>query len=593
MAFIREYLSISNEYEIDKHLRCGGINLRISNQKAVSTLTLIILMLCSAVFGAFISYMLVIANFYLEPEDTVDLVITELNFPVDHADYFDVTIMNPSHSPSGTNITEIYFAVDGEEGVHPVTKTDLGELPIFLERGTSKIIRCFENWGQFAGKIITVHVSATKASGAVRSAETEYVKLDMEIEFDAAVSCKQFNVTIKNHPQSAINLTLTKVYINGETPENIVFLPNRENATFPMGLPSSGNVSFQCFYGWESLVNPLIRVETSEGYYIEKRANATAIILLLITDVTFNETNTDEINSTILNSEVSRTLVDITDIVLTYGNGTEYKINGSLTDPSFSPYYRLEINETVTFGHCVWNWRNYRDENITITVYTRQGFKSVSKLVITPKPVIFKITELNFNLTNTEHFLVNVANTPCSLQSINVTQIKFNENVTELAPSFGKILPGEERQFSCAFNWTSLRGENVTVTVCTADGLNISKSLILPSIELKISDEIAFAKSTAGIPYVNITILNTVFSARNVTIIQIIFEAENATDNIDGTLTSPNLIPDGYVLIVDANVTITCPWNWILYPNQDLTIIVQTAEGFSISQTFQIPGLAP
>jgi hypothetical protein len=62
------------------------------NKKAVSTLILIILMLCAAVLGGIIAYMSVIANFYLEPENTVGLVITEVYFTVDHADYFEVTI---------------------------------------------------------------------------------------------------------------------------------------------------------------------------------------------------------------------------------------------------------------------------------------------------------------------------------------------------------------------------------------------------------------------------------------------------------------------------------------------------------------------
>ena len=551
-------------------------------------------MLCAAVFGALISYMLVIANFYLEPENTVDLVITELNFPVNHADYFDLTVMNPSHSPSGTNITEIYFTSDGEENVHHVTKTDLGEPPISLERGTSKSIRCFENWGQYAGKTIAVHVSAMDVSGAVRSAKTEYVKLDMDVEFNATISCKQFNLTVRNYPESAVNLTLTKVYVNGETPEDIVLLPDRENVTFPTSLPSGEDVSFQCFYDWENMVNPLVRVETLEGYHVEKRVNATANVLLLITDVAFNETNGNEISVTIFNSVESSTPVDITDIVLTYDNSTIH-IDGNLTTPSFHPYYRLEKNATVTFNHCIWNWtdQTYRDKEIMITAYTRQGFTSRPKTVKTPPQVVWKIADIEFNLNDTESFSVNITNMPCSLQSINITQIKFNENVTEITPSFEEILAGEERWFSCAFNWTSFRGENVNVTVCTADGLNISKSVMPPSIELKISDEHAFAKSTAGIPYVNITILNTAFSAQNVTITQIILETENTTDVIDGTLTSPKLVPDGYILIVGTNVTIVCPWNWTLYPNQDLTITVQTAEGFSISKTFKIPESNP
>jgi len=556
--------------------------LRILDKKAVSTLTLIILMLCAAVFGAFMSYMLVIANFYLEPENTAELVITEVNFPVDHADYFDVTVMNPSHSPSGTNITKIYFTAEGEEDIYYVRIADL-ELPIFLERGTSKTIRCFENWGQFAGKTITVHVSATNASGAVRSIETEFVKLEIETYFNATESCKYFNVTVKNNAQSAINLTLTKVYFSDAPVENVAI-------ELPKNLPRGEPIEFRCFVGWEGYPKPRIRVETTEGYEVEIEEEVSSLVGLWVTNVVFNETNPSEISISFFNPPDSATLVDITDIVLTYDNGTEYYINGSLANPSLP--HPLERNETITFN-CVWPWRSYRDRDVTMTAYTRQGFTSTSKTVKTRQPVIFKITELNFNLTNTGYFLVNVTNMPCSLQSINVTKIKLNENVTEITPSFGEILAGEERQISCAFNWTDFRGDNVTVTVCTENGLNISKSVMLPSIELKLSEDPTFAKATVGIPYVNITVSNTMFSAENATITQIIFETENATDIIDGTLTSPKLIPDGYVLIIDANATIVCPWDWTLHLKQDLRITVQTAEGFSLSQTFQIPQSTP
>jgi len=563
--------------------------LHTPNKKAVSTLILIILMLCAAVLGGIIAYMSVIANFYLEPENTVGLVITEVYFPVDHADYFEVTIMNPSHSPSGANITNIYFTVDGEGALYNVTDTDLGELPIFLERGTSETIRCFRNWGQFAGKAIKVHVSATDVSGAVRSAKTEYVKLDMKANFDATISCKRFNLVIRNYPQSKINLTLTKVYVNWETRENIFLLPDYENVSFPMSLPRGESLSFQCSYDWENLVDPLVRVETLEGYYIEEKANATARAPLFITDVNFDETNNTKMSITVLNSAQSTTPVDITNITLTYDNKTEF-ISGSLADPHL-PYSGLKTNETVTFN-CIWDWsdQSYRDIDITVTVYTKQEFVSQPKIVRTQPYAVWKITNVEFNLNDTESFLIDIKNMPSSLQKINVTQIKFNETVTEITPSFGEIPIDDEKQFSCGFNWTGFRG-SVNVTVSTADGLSTSKSITLPIIDLKISDIITFAKPTATILHVNVTVLNTAFSTENVTITQIIYETGNTTDVIDGTLANPKLVPDGYLLIVGANVTIVCPWNWTLYPNQDLTIIVQTAAGFSLSQTFKIPKL--
>jgi len=176
----------------------------------------------------------------------------------------------------------------------------------------------------------------------------------------------------------------------------------------------------------------------------------------------------------------------------------------------------------------------------------------------------------------------------CSLRDINITKIKFNENETTFET---QIIPiGKKGIFNCNFSWTSFRGKNVTITAYTKDGLSTPpETIMLPSVDLKILvDTHNFAKSTEGIPYVNITIINTLFSNRTVKVTQIIFKMENTTDTINGALTNPTLVPKGYTLTIGANVTILCPWNWTLYPNQNVTITVQTAEGFSISQTFQI-----
>jgi hypothetical protein len=79
-----------------------------------------------------------------------------------------------------------------------------------------------------------------------------------------------------------------------------------------------------------------------------------------------------------------------------------------------------------------------------------------------------------------------------------------------------------------------------------------------------------------------------------VNITQIIFKTGNITETADGTLTTPTLLPNRYPLLnIGANVTIFCPWNWTLYLDQNLTITVQTAEGFSVSQTLQIPPSTP
>jgi hypothetical protein len=504
-----------------------------------------------------------------------------------HSDYFYITVINPSNSPSKTNITEVYFTVKGNSQVYNVTDTYPDSLPITLEKATNKTIKCLSNWGNFAGNTITVHVSALNASGAVASVTTSFVKLGLQVQFNATASCRKFNVTITNNAESAINLTLTKLYINLQSIGTAKRLSDGQNVSISgINLPIGQNVLLQCLYDWETLSNPEVLVETLEGYHANATANATASVLLLITNVAFNETNpnANEMSITVSNSNASSTAVDVTDIVLTYNNGTAnqgYHINGSNTSPHFTPYYTLGINKTVKFDHCIWNWGDLRNQTVTIAVNVTQGFTPATKTVKTPSSLVLEITELNFNLNDTSHFLAKIANMPVSLGNASVIKIKVNgtqaSNASQLVPI------GEERIFNCTFDWRSFRGKSANITAELSDGEIISKNITLPIVDLKLLvGQLDFAKSTEGIPYVNITVVNSIFSNKTVNVTQIIFKTGNITNTIDGALTNPILLPNGYVLNIGSNV-ILCPWNWALYSNQNLTITVQTAEGFSIS----------
>ena len=556
----------------------------VTNKKAVSTIILIILILCSAVFGAFLSYMWVMANFYLEPK-TVGLVITNVDFPVDHADYFYVTVMNPSHSPSGTNITEIYFSVEGNDKVYNVTDTYPEALPIPLEKGTNKTIKCNRNWGEFAGKTIAVHMSATNASGAEASAETKLVKLELNTRFNATVSCKQFNVTITNNPQSAINLTLTNIKVDLVPIENASLLPGGQNVTFPINLFKGTSVSLRCLYNWEHFKNPTVRVETSEGYYAEVSTNATASVLLLITDVVFNETKPDEMSISASNSPISSTPVDVSDIVLTYRDGTQdqqYHINGNLTNPPFAPYYILDRGSTVTFNHCIWNWKNFRDQNITITVNVKQGFTPTSKTVKTPQPIVLRITELAFNLTNTECFLLTVRNMPCSLQNATITNativyinpIKINQTTPGIPYNLTIEETQETQTFNCTFDWSGYKGRNVTVNIY-ASQYNANYTITLPTVILNVT-----FNSNVSMQYFSINIQNNAFSTINITGINV-----NGTW-INTTLTYPSLP----ITVQNAKtLLILCPLNWQLLSGDDITIVVTTSNGFEVTTEVRVP----
>lgn len=557
--------------------------------RAISPLLLILLLLGSVIFGALIAYVWTMSNFYLEPNAN-QLIITDANFPVGHADYFNVTIMNPSHSASSTNVTQIYLTVQDNATVLNVVNTAPSELPFVLDKAAQVTVKCNFNWAEFAGKWVTVYVSGNEAVGSVKIVQTPFVKLSLDAFLDASVDSKKFNATVGNSLQSEISLHLSSIMIDG-APITDLKTTNGTSITLPLNLSAGEQIPIQCSFDWENKEDPVVRAETSEGYYVETKSSAKARMSWFVTQAMCNEMNPAEINVTVFNSGVSSTFVDINLITLTYANGTEHFINGSLTTPPIisspdTPYYRLRPNETVTFSHCPWNWRSYADQNVTVNVYNLQGFKAVSRLIDIPKSVLYAISGSDFNITDTGHFSINITNLPASTDEIGISKIAINNEATSFE---NQTIPvGEQKQFNCTYDWRNLRGQTVTITVNTTDGFIEYEVATLASVDLRISYTIAFNTTAEGTPYINLTILNTAFSARNVTITQIVLTTTNSTYTIDGA-TSQQLSPNGYLLVTDANITIVCPWNWNRYAGESLTAKVQTAEGFTASQTFQIP----
>lgn len=554
----------------------------IKEMKAVSTLVAILLVLCSLIVGGLLSYMWVISSYYYESSST-DLIITEALFPLEHADYFNLTIMNPSHS-STTNITSIYIEAGDNATVQAVTNTYPETLPIQIERATSKTVKCLKNWSPLAGKSITVHVSTADNTGTSKTVTTKSVKLEIATDMNPSISSKRFNITVTNLPESYLNLTLSRVLVNQIPVLNVT-------PALPLNLTAGDNVTIGCTYDIESVDNPVIRVETTDGYYAELATNAVARLGWYVTQVLFNEANPEDMNITVFNPDTASTYVDINGIEIVCENTTS-SINGRLTYPPFSsPFipYRLAIGGTVTFSHVTWDWGSHRSQNATVKVYTAQEFAPATLTGMTPEPVNFKITEMDFNLADTGHFTMNISDVASSTEAITPAQIRLNGNNASFTSQTIPI--GETRQFACALDWSSLKGTTATVNVSIANGQYFSRDIALPSVDLAISDVIGFNTTTEGFVYVNMTITNSAFSIRDVTITDIILATSNSTDHINATI--PRLTPNGYPLAMNTGIAVVCPWYWKDYYNQTLTITVKTAEGFTATKTFQIPASTP
>jgi hypothetical protein len=574
LCTLREHLFISLKYLITHSETKEEFGLMKNNVKALSTIIWLILILCSIIFGALLSYIWVLGNYYAEPQGTINLVVTNATFPIDHADRFNITVLNTSNSIADANVTQIYVTPEGLSGIANVTDTSPEKLPIVIARGSTKTFECSANWGQFSGAKVIVHLVTPNATIQSPAIQTRIAALGVQSFFDPAISVRYFNASITNSASSAINLTVTNIFL--DTTEI-----NNTSPKLPQVLTPTESVLVQCFANWTGNSRPTVRVETQEGYFAQSTQNVSASVSLLITNVKFNLTdpNADEFNITLSNSADSAATVGLTNLVLTTKNNTHYTRTLNFT---------LQKNQTAT-KNIMWSWKNYRNENLTLIANTTQGFISNSYVVTTPVACVFDFTA-TFNLTDSGHYSVNVTNEPCSLQTINVTQITFNQNVTSQTPQFGTISNGKTSIFKAAWPWLSLRGRTATITVIVnnTNSLNSSRTITLPTVDLRLAAY--FFNSSLGIPCSNVTINNTILSDRSVTISQIIFTVNGTAFKVDGSLTSPSLSPNGYSLSSGPRgVTIVCPWNWNKYANQNVVITVQTNEGFTASKTFLIP----
>jgi len=551
--------------------------LRIQKEvRAVTTLLAVLLIIASAIVGGFISYMFAVSPFFAVPNH-VSLDITGASFPVNHPDYFDITVLNPSFSPSGTNITSIYLKIDGETGLFNVTDTVPG-LPTPLDPGASTAIRCYWDWGSYAGRSIAVNVLPQNGTGVAFTVQTDFVKLDADTYFNATESVTQFNVTVTNELNSVLNLTINNVVIDYTPVSNL-------SIALPMVLDNGQTVKFTCFFDWQGYVQPLVEVDTVEGYKAQVQKNVSSVIDVEVAGVTFNETNSSQVSVTLSNSANSVTPVDIANITITYSNVTDV-INGALSNPPLP--YRLNETSSVTLN-CAWNWtdESYRNLSFNVTAYTNQGFVSQPRTFITPAEVAARVDQAEFDLGDTGHFTVNMTNLPYSLQTINVTGIDFNQNPTSTTSEL--VAAGGQAVLVCAFNWSSFVGQDATITVHIAYGVNdsllVPYKMTLPYFRVL---NVSFSYSSLGNPYMNVTVSNSEFSTTNATITQIYIRTENGTLPVDGTISSPKISPSGYPLVAGTEIPVVCPWDWTPYVGKDVTVIVQTADGFQSSTTLKV-----
>lgn len=345
-----------------------------SSFKAISTFTLVLLMLIAAIVGGIIAYAFTIAAYVEFPQKTT-IVITETYFEKKNATSFSISVLNPSYSPRPATISGIALSVTGGTQLYYATKTapsikDGLTVPI----GEHVNITCLEiekdaaniPFGEFAaeftGETIIVHVFSPDSSASNIQTKLPLVKLDTIADFNPQISFKKFNMTLTNSAYSEVDLTVKSVTVSEIVTEEMTPNVNLQPETVPI----NGSMSINFKGNWYGLNKTMITVLTQEGYIFKKEVELKTVNVA-IRNVTFNENNTECFNVTIFNSAESASYVTVKKVIFTLENGTSQAFENLSVD------IMPGTEENITL---IWKWDQHRGEIMSIVAYFAQDFET-------------------------------------------------------------------------------------------------------------------------------------------------------------------------------------------------------------------------
>ncbi|UCC33684.1 MAG: hypothetical protein JSW53_01395 [Candidatus Bathyarchaeota archaeon] len=574
------------------------MKLRVTrNLKAVSTLVLILSHVALLICGALLSYMWVVGyyeNLKIRIPENSDVIITNATFPLEDTSVFNVTIFNPSYSPTEARIETI--ATSTEDGlIHSINATN-PMLPYRLPKAAIdfsglQTFECRWDWANYTGEEVGIIAFLTDGSGPTLKTETPLVDLRIvDVSFNSALSVRHFNVTVQNHISSAthnatIDITEVSVAVEGGIKPNITEI----SPSLPLPLDPGESRNLMCSWDWTGYQNASVTVTvyTSQGYKDYITEMTPLPVTLEITEILFDVTNATHVDVAVRNDQASPTYVNVSAITVIMENLTVRKWtvdNGTAVNPPIP--FALNRSSSETFI-CPWNWTEHRSEDVTIIVSTLQGF-TTNYTQDTPPPIVLDITNLTFDPIDTGQFNLTVRNSEFSLADTEVTHVFVmieDEIVGDLTDLLGlpiSLNRTHSIDFACPWNWERQVGEDATIVVETEQGYSFhSDSVALVALTITGATFNPIAEDYFNITVQNPTLLN--------------FTLATVTVTVDGTPSdlTANVTPAfPFLLPTDTGHTFICLWeNWIDEQGHEITITIETQDGYEASYTREIPGL--
>ncbi len=254
------------------------------NVKGTSKIILIFLLLVSFALGALLSYVWTMA-FYAPNEFNLPgkptIVLQDVQFSQQDASYVDVTVLNPSYSPSAAVITKIEARTLDDNILQELTVAS-PQVPYSLPIGKVQTFKCSWNWANYtgiklppsSGKNVEIHVLLADDIGEIDVVAKPFVSLSVtDARFNANISLTNFTVTVQNLAASATYVNVTSISLNVANITTGGITP-----ALPYGLaPGAPAVTFTVPWDWSAHRNQTvtITVHTRQGYIGELTTTTT------------------------------------------------------------------------------------------------------------------------------------------------------------------------------------------------------------------------------------------------------------------------------------------------------------------------------
>lgn len=330
-------------------------------------------LVASFIIGAFLSYLWVVgyyASLELNLPEKPVISVNSFLTSAENSTFFNITILNPSLSPEEIKILGIYVLT--EDGIsHKIASTNpsIPSSGYTIKVGESKVFTCVWNWINYTGQRISIAVLAENGSGGTLSATLPLIEVRVTDFLLDPERGNMFNITVMNSKDSVAEIKLTGLsVIANSSVYNVATRPQ-----LPIVLEPNSSISLACLWNWTEYQGKTITIAliTEQKYVTQVTEFIPQYVVFNIKEIKFSLDDPYHFNLTVFNSEYSEIPLNITKISIRLENGT--LVSPLSVDPSMPQM--LDRNAAITFM-CAWDWSKNRDEELTVTVYAQQGYKT-------------------------------------------------------------------------------------------------------------------------------------------------------------------------------------------------------------------------